>query len=108
MKKTTAEEALSLHAELNDKIEAITSALRARAIAQLSYDVSTNLPKGILNRDELIENALNQGFTSGAAAYHQYGCEPAVNLAYSILEDCNCHREAKALVDEARKGGLAV
>jgi hypothetical protein len=106
MKKTTANEALSLHAELSKKIEAITSVIRERAIAQLNYNVSTNLPKGILSQDQLVENAVSTGFTAGAAQIHEFGCDTAIQLAYDILEDANCHREAGALLAEAKKGGF--
>lgn len=108
MKKLNAQEVLSLHAELNKKIEAVTSVIRERAIAQLAYNVCTNLPKNILNQGELVEDAVRTAFTAGAAQVHEYGCEPAVRLACDILEDCNCHREAAALIAEAKKGGLAV
>lgn len=108
MKKLTAKEALSLHAELCEKIDAVTSVIRERAIAQLNYNICANLPKGILSQNQLVENAVNVGFTTGAAQIHEFGCQPAIQLAYDILEDCNCHREAAALLAEAKKGGFEV
>ncbi len=108
MKKLTANEALSVHAELNEKIEAVTAIIRKRAFAQLSYNVCTNLPSCILNKAQLLEDAVRTGFTAGAAQIHEFGCEPAIQLAYDILEDCNCHREAAALLAGAKKGGLGV
>lgn len=82
--------------ELQDLLEEI----RKRAVSQFEYNLNTNIPNkiGDITLENSANHALENGLVGAANAMNGWDCGKAIRLAYHIMEDANCHSEAKELV----------
>lgn len=89
-KRSRSEEfALQLHTLLE--------AIRHKAECQFAYNEQTNIPKGIIPPEESVSSAILHGMGAGWNTTHKWDCAAAIDLAYDVLEDANCHTEAARL-----------
>jgi|HubBroStandDraft_1064217.scaffolds.fasta_scaffold960506_1 hypothetical protein len=82
--------------------------VRDRALAQFTYNIEKNVPKGILAPEECANHALRHGIVGAINMQGQWSCENAVAFASDILEDANCHSENNALLGMAKQNGLNI
>jgi hypothetical protein len=107
---------LTPKSELETKMDSVRASLELHAIlhpflidvlekaeAQLQHSLTTNVPKGILKREDIVENAFRHGLVSAFSKLNQWGIEPSVQLAAELLEDVNAHSLARPLFDELKK-----
>ena len=91
------------HADLDKVIAAV----RGAAVAQFNYNLESRVrTTGGLRLEFAGQQAIVRGITAGWNAYSEFSCDAAITLAHSVLEDANCHREAKALIEEANRNGI--
>lgn len=91
-----------LHIE-SEKIGKFIGALSEKCFNQLTYDVYTNVPTGVMNRDDVSGHALKSGIASACGVLVQWDINEALELCANILEDVNAHPEAKMLRDLVSK-----
>lgn len=89
--------------ELNDKLEKLIQQIRATAEGQFRYNETVNLPRGIVLPEDSVEHAIKNGTVHAINTHLKWDCDAAIDWAHSILEDANCHSEAKALLEAAQK-----
>ena len=80
-------------------LEALISKIRASAERQFKYNEDTNVPAGRVAAEDSAMHAVKQGIASGINNFFEWCCEPAIETAHAILEDCNCHTEVRALAE---------
>lgn len=68
-----------------------------RVKAQAEYNITTNVPQGIVSREDCAGHALQSGIASALAAYLQWDCGAAADLAADLLEETNFHDAAAAV-----------
>lgn len=91
--------------QFNAALGAMLVSLSQKATAQFQYNLETNLPRGIVKREDAVENALEHGVSAAVSTHTHWDCEAAVRYAGAILEDSNCHTENSAMQEAARKMG---
>lgn len=86
--------------EFQDKLNSFIVKLRKCAESQFQYNLNHNIPKGIaeITLENAGEHALNCGIVSAFNSQNGFDRHAALLMAHHILEDANCHNEAKALV----------
>jgi hypothetical protein len=77
-------------------ISAFCADLQKRAIAQLDYDLKSNVPFGILSPAEAAEgsHALRLAIVSAVGSFVHYDIHGALEIAADIADDVNAHPEA--------------
>lgn len=80
--------------EESKKIGAFAADFTKNAIEQLSYDVLTNLPTGILNRSTIKNHALNSAIVSAISSMLKWDITETMEFCADLLEDVNAHTEA--------------
>lgn len=90
--------------EFSDKLSALLTRIRERAISQFGYNESVNIPAGRMKPDEAVENGVMRGVVSGLANYHGYGVEPCIQFAADLLEDVNAHTECAVVTKMLEPG----
>lgn len=80
-------------AQLNTLIDSLNKGFRE----QLQYNLDINVPNGLLKENEVINHAIENALVGTASQFYGWDCERAVRFAHHILEDSNCHGEAKEL-----------
>lgn len=90
----------SAKAEFAVKIESFIAKLRKSASTQFAYNLTTNIPNNVagITFSNAAEHALNCGIVSTFNSQNGFDCHAALLMAHHILEDANCHTEAKVLV----------
>ncbi len=87
-----------LNARFNESAELITkfcASLQRRAMQQALYDLTTNVPCGILTRAQANgEHALKCAIAGAVGEFVQWGISEALEVAADIAEDVNAHSEA--------------
>lgn len=83
--------------EFSKKLNGFLLETRDSAMLQFEYNEATNIPQNIINPDESVRLGLQHGIAVGWNHLNGWCCESAYDLAYAILEDANCHTEARAL-----------
>lgn len=79
----------------NDAITAFCCDLQRRATNQLLYDLTTNVPCGILNWDEAnAQHAIRSAIAGAVGSLVKYDVSEALEIAADIAEDVNAHSEA--------------
>jgi hypothetical protein len=78
-------------------LAALLSSITGKARRQFEYNEQTNIPAGIVEPDRSVCMALRHGVASGWCGVNHWSCEAAIELAEAVLEDANCHSEARAL-----------
>ena len=80
-----------------------------KILRQHYYDACNNVPQGILTEAQVNtgRHAIRRGTVSALSALNRYDCLETVRIATDLLEDSNCHAEAKALLRAANKNGTA-
>lgn len=106
--KLTVAQSQALKAEFAVKLEKLLTAIAEKAQRQFDYSLLTNVPKGVLKSDEIVDNAIDSGLVGGASHISEWGVEKTISLALDILEDSNCHTEARALSEAAAKNGVTL
>lgn len=93
--------------DLDERLEKLFGAIRLRANSKLAYNFNKNIPAGIVKTEgEAVMNALHSGIVSGLASdYCRFSTNKAIDLAFDLLEDHNCHTEGAALMEAAKKMG---
>lgn len=88
------------HDEFVTMLNKVLGKIKERATAQYEYNLNTNVPEKIagITLENAAENAVKNGIVSGVNAWFGWDTDEAVRLAHHLLEDCNCHTEARALV----------
>jgi len=86
--------------ELNTILNSLLAEIRKRAESQYEYNLRINVPEQIagITLNNAAENALYTGLVCAVSASYKWDTDRATRLAHHILEDSNCHTEAKALV----------
>jgi hypothetical protein len=80
-------------AQLNVLIESLNKRFRD----QLQYNIDYNLLAGLVKKEDLVNHAIENALVGTASKFNQWDCEKAIRFAHHILEDSNCHGEAKEL-----------
>jgi len=78
-------------------LAALVGGITSKARSQFEYNETTNIPAGIVEPDRGGWMALRHGVASGWCGVNHWSCEAAIELAEEVLEDANCHSEARAL-----------
>ena len=71
---------------------------------QLPYDILTNLPSGIVQRDTLAKHSLRLALVAALGEYLQWDTEQITRLAGELLEDSNLHYLAGLLWEHTDAG----
>lgn len=88
-------------AEFNTNLAALLSEISRSAYAQFDYNKKTNIPSGYMKPEESAANAIRHGVAKAINLAAEWDCDNAISYAEEILEDANCHEEAKAMRDAA-------
>ena len=78
-------------------LAALVSSITGKARRQFEYNETTNIPDRIVEPDRSVISAIRHGVASGWCGVNRWSCEAAIELAEAVLEDANCHSEARAL-----------
>lgn len=73
-------------------------------VAQLKYNVETNVPNHFMGVGEVAHHATQRGFTSAISNYINFDPTKAADVAADICEDVNYHDLAKLIRDYS--GGM--
>jgi hypothetical protein len=86
-------------AEFNAMLEKVLNKIKERSVAQYDYNINANVPSriGDITMDNAAEHAVKSGIVSGTNSWLSFDCGETIRLAHHLLEDCNCHTEARAL-----------
>jgi hypothetical protein len=86
--------------EFEMNLEKVILSIRERANNQFKYNLETNIPEKIagISFDNAAQDAVNSGLVSAISAMNEWDTDKATLFAHSILEDSNCHGEARELV----------
>lgn len=87
----------------SEKIGKFIGMLSEKAFNQLTYDIYTNVPTGVMSRQEVSGNALRSAISSACGVLNQWDIYSTLELCADILEDVNAHPEAKMLRDLVTK-----
>ena len=79
--------------DFNAALELMLVTLSQKATAQFRHNLENNLPRGIVKREDIVENSLEHGVSSAVSAHTHWDCEAAVRYAGAILE-CSAPRAA--------------
>ena len=78
--------------------------IQRRAINQAHYNLTTNVPHGILSRSEATaEHAISSALSGAVAEMVEWGIGPALEISALIAEEVNAHTEASAIRDAIAK-----
>ena len=88
------------HDEFVAMLNKVLGQIRERATSQYEYNLNTNIPNKIggITLENAAEQAVKQGIVSGTNYFLSWDCGEAIRMAYHIMEDANCHSEARSLV----------
>jgi len=64
---------------------------------QFPYNLHTNLPSGIVRREDLPQHTLRSALVSAIGEFHRWEPDPITHVAAHILEDSNVHDLAAIL-----------
>ena len=85
--------------DFDAKLNKVVAKIRERAQQQYDYDIRYNVPEKIasITMENAAEHAVKSGLVSGISEWLSWDCDEAMRFAHHILEDSNCHTEAKSL-----------
>src|SRR5574343_2100628 len=85
--------------QFNAMLNKVLNFIEKSAKNQFEYNLETNIPQNIggIVFDNAAEQAVKHGIVSGVNKWLSWDCDEAIKMAYSFLEDSNCHGEAKEL-----------
>jgi len=78
--------------------------LHKRLGNQLPYDILTNLPSGIIQRDTLAKHSLRLALVAALGEYLQWDAEQITRFSAELLEDSNLHYLAGLLWEHTNAG----
>ena len=87
----------------SEKIGKFIGNLSEKCFNQLTYDVYTNVPTGVLTRDEVSGNALKSGIVSALGNLLDWDIDATLKFCADLCDDVNAHEEAgmlRALVEK--------
>jgi hypothetical protein len=93
----TQTEINTLAASFEESLSSLLKGIEDAARKQFAYTVTTNIPAGITEVDDAIDDCLDHGIAVAHSARHSYCTNAAVALAGAILEQSNCHTEAHVI-----------
>ena len=93
--------------EFQAALAQLLAKIKTAAEDQFLYNEKENLPRGIVKPEYSYEHAIKNGVVAAMSSRNRYCCEKAVELAIHILEDSNCHGEAKALSEVSSETTIA-
>ncbi len=82
-------------------MEKLLDAINQKVSSQFRYNEEENLKRGIALPEDSVEHAIQHGLVHAISAHYKWSCYHAIEFAVAILEDSNCHSEAKVLADFA-------
>lgn len=91
------------HKEFNDKLAKLLTEIKTAAEGQFAYNENENLRRKIITPEESVEHAIKHGTVHAINSYLHWDCFAAIDWAHTILEDANCHTEAKALMESSKE-----
>ena len=80
------------------QLDFLLAKIKERAKSQFDYNWKSNVPAEIVKPVECAEHALNNGLVSAISSFNSFDCDKTIRFAHHILEDSNCHTEARELV----------
>lgn len=83
--------------KFEQKLEILLNEIKKSARNQFEYNLKSNVPAGALKIEDCAENGLIKGAVHAVSAFNKWETSKAIRFAYDILEDSNCHTEAKSL-----------
>ena len=88
------------HDQFVQNLNNLLTEIKKRAESQYDYNLNTNIPANIggITLENAADNAIEMGIVGGANKMFGWDCEKAIRLAYHVMEDANCHTEARELV----------
>lgn len=87
----------ALQAQFSNELNQLLCSIRENALNQFEYNLKQNIPRDILQPDEVVGQAISHGVVSAISRRNDWGIEPSIQFAHDILEDVNAHIEAAAL-----------
>lgn len=86
--------------EFDQKLNELLMSIQKRANDQFKYNLETNIPQNIagITYENAAEHAINGGIISAISKMNEWDTDKATLFAHGILEDSNCHGEARELV----------
>lgn len=91
------------HKEFNNKLAKLLGEIKTAAEGQFHHNETENLKRGILLPEDSVENAIKNGTVHAINTHLHWDCLAAIDWSHSILEDANCHPEAKALLEASKE-----
>lgn len=91
------------HKEFNEKLAKLLAEIKTAAEGQFRYNETENLPRKIVLPEDSVEHAIKNGIVHAINSHLHWDCFAAIDWAHSILEDANCHPEAKALLESSKE-----
>jgi hypothetical protein len=97
MNATSTPDVQGCIAEAMSELSRFLGILHTRFGSQLPYDILTNLPNGLVQRDQLAERALRVALVSTVGEYFGWDTDEVTIFAAETLEDSNVHNLAAFL-----------
>jgi len=96
----TTQQEIACSLEFKTKLSELLESIQEKTLSQFEYNLQYNIPEkiGDITYSSAAQHAINTGVVSAINQMFSWDCEEAVRFAYKILEDANCHAEAKELV----------
>jgi len=85
-------------AEFNTALAGLLAEISRAAYAQFDYNEKTKIPQGIIQPEESAGGAIRHGVIHAVNMAGEWDTENAIQYAHDILEDANCHAEARRLL----------
>lgn len=77
------------------ELELFCKSLKETVLSQYEHDVKNNIPKGIIEEDELtVERAMRMGLANSCGKLHSWGIDSTLELCEELLTEVNAHSEA--------------
>ena len=83
--------------ELNNQIETFISKLRQKAQNQFEHNWQINIPAQRVTKEESANHAFNIAFCSSFNTLNSWDCDAAIQIAFDVMQDANCHTECREL-----------
>jgi len=96
----TTQQEIACKVELQNKLDILLESIKHNIKNQFEYNLQYNIPNkiGDITHSSAAQHAINTGVVSAINKMFGWDCDEAIKFAYLVLEDANCHAEAKELV----------
>lgn len=88
---------LSAAADVQGELVKLTKQVIAKVKDQADYNLTTNVPRGIVAKEDAVEHSINHGVAGGIAAYCRWDALRAAEIAAALLAEVNMHEAAEAV-----------